>query len=512
MFVLSKQACWCTQTRRIVSKTLSYPKYLFSYKTLGRPHTSPIILLSKLPNEKSDHSRSSQQSFVQLEAENNASRPFTEGYQYDSIIWSVAVPSYASMLLDPLSALVDTIYVGRLGSIPLGGVGLSNTIFGYFTFLFFFLVITTTSSVATAAAKNDKTEVSKIVCHSIWIALVLGLLISIFVITYAPVILTKVGAAPAMIPAAAAYLRVRATAAPIILIFYVLSGTFRGLKDLKKSVYASVVSNLVNLFLDPIFMFSMQLGVTGAALATAISQAASTGVLWYFLVRQGYLKWSHFFPLPTRQQLRDILRPGLSISMRSIFDRTSFALATSKGASLGVQEAASMEIVKQIWIVVGTSWWPLSVAAQSLIANYYVSRDGRQHMKILSRRILQWSLRIGISIALLVVLSRHFLPRLFTNDPRVLRMSPKLLFIAAFFMPFSAVSNILDGILSAWRDYDYTAKVIMIAGIACVSSLYILLAIWPTIYSVWVSIGVLVLGRCFLLLQRYYTLGAKEEY
>jgi len=45
-------------------------------------------------------------------------------------------------------------------------------------------------------------------------------------------------------------------------------------------------------------------------------------------------------------------------------------------------------------------------------------------MKILSRRILQWSLRIGISIALLVVLSRHFLPRLFTNDPRVLRMSP----------------------------------------------------------------------------------------
>jgi Na+-driven multidrug efflux pump len=88
------------------------------------------------------------------------------------------------------------------------------------------------------------------------------------------------------------------------------------------------------------------------------------GVLWYFLVRQGYLKWSHFFPLPSRQQLRDILRPGLSISMRSIFDRTSFALATSKGASLGVQEAASMEIVKQIWIVVGTSWWPLSVAAQ----------------------------------------------------------------------------------------------------------------------------------------------------
>jgi hypothetical protein len=79
-------------------------------------------------------------------------------------------------------------------------------------------------------------------------------------------------------------------------------------------------------------------------------------------------------------------------------------------------------------------------------------------------------------------------------------------------MPFSAVSNILDGILSAWRDYDYTAKVIMIAGIACVSSLYILLAIWPTIYSVWVSIGVLVFGRCFLLLQRYYTLGAKEEY
>lgn len=87
----------------------------------------------------------------------------------------------------------------------------------------------------------------------------------------------------------------------------------------------------------------------------------------------------------------------------------------------------------------------------------------------------------------------------------------ELLLIAALFMPFSAVSNILDGILSAWRDYDYTAKAIMIASIGCVSSLYILLYIWRTIYSVWVSIGILVFGRCFLLLHRYYTLGREQS-
>ncbi|GJD12133.1 protein detoxification 44, chloroplastic [Galdieria sulphuraria] len=453
--------------KSVWSPLIDRPKHPIHNSGTYRPITRSI-LMCRLPSENKESRNVSQPSKVYVEAQSNTNgtfKPFLNGHQYDSIIWSVAVPSYASMLLDPLSALVDTMYVGRLGSIPLGGVGLSNTIFGYFTFLFFFLVITTTSSVAAAAAGNDKTEISKVICHSIWIALAFGTLVSILIIVYAPSILYKVGAAPAMIPSAASYLRVRATAAPIILIFYVLSGAFRGLQDLKKSVYASVISNLVNLCLDPIFMFSMQLGVTGAALATAVSQAASTIVLFYFLVQQGHLKLSHFFPLPSRHEILTVLRPGLSISMRSIFDRSSFALATSKGASLGIHEAASVEIVKQIWVVVGTSWWPLGVAAQSLIANYWVARDGKQHMRILSYRILQWGLRISIIIALCVALSCHFLPRLFTNDPRVLHISPKLLLIAAFFMPFSAISNILDGILSAWRDYDYTAKAIMVASI-----------------------------------------------
>ncbi|GJQ10761.1 hypothetical protein GpartN1_g2552.t1 [Galdieria partita] len=501
---------WIQRKKSVFTTVVCQPKY-FVHSIHSR---TPSILMCRLPKENKENNRISLFSKVLGETQSNLNgtfKPFLYGQQYDSIIWSVAVPSYASMLLDPLSALVDTIYVGRLGSVPLGGVGLSNTILGYFTFLFFFLVITTTSSVATAAAESDKNEISKIICHSIWIALVLGTIVSILIIFYAPHILHKVGAAPAMIPSAASYLRVRAAAAPIILIFYVLSGAFRGLQDLRKSVYASMVSNLINLCLDPIFMFSMQLGVTGAALATALSQAASTSVLFYFLVQQGHLKLSHFFPLPSRHEIIAIMRPGLSISMRSIFDRSSFALATSKGASLGIHEAASMEIVKQIWIVVGTSWWPLSVAAQSLIANYWVARDGKQqHMKVLSYRILQWGLRIGITVALVVALSCRFLPRLFTRDPQVLYISPKLLLIASFFMPFSAISNILDGILSAWRDYDYTAKAIMVASIGCISSLFILLHIWKTIYSVWFSIGVLVVGRCLLLFYRYATLGREQ--
>lgn len=60
----------------------------------------------------------------------------------------------------------------------------------------------------------------------------------------------------------------------------------------------------------------------------------------------------------------------------------------------------------------------------SLIANYFVARDGKQHIRILSYRILQWGLSIGVLVGLLVALSSRVLPRLFSSDSQVLWMSP----------------------------------------------------------------------------------------
>eukprot|EP00871_Galdieria_phlegrea_P003680 jgi/Galph1/4312/GphlegSOOS_G2977.1 len=420
---------------------------------------------------------------------------YTWNKQYDPIIWSAAIPSYASMLLDPLSALVDTIYVGRLGSIALGGVGISNMIFNYFIFLFFFLTVTTNASVASAVAQRNNQLISKSISHAIWVAICLGTLVSIIVMTFARHILYKVGVVPDMMPCAISYFRTRAVAAPIILVSI-------GLRDLKKSVYASIAANVINLCLDPIFMFQFKLGVTGAALATVLSQITSTGVLLYFLVQSNRLKWHDLCSWPSRVEIFNILRPGLSLSVKSIFDRTSFTLATSKGSSFGIKEAASMEIVRQVWIIVGISWWPLNITAQSIVASYFASQD-MQHVKAVSIRLIQLGLMIGIFIAVLVATCSQILPCLFSKDWQVIHLSHQLLPIAAFLMPFSAVSNILDGILAALRDYDFTAKAILFASIACVSFLFIMLHIRVHIMSVWFAIGVLVLSRCIVLLLRY---------
>ena len=77
---------------------------------------------------------------------------------YDRDIWSIALPSYSAMLLEPIANIIDMSYIGRIpdATLSLAGIGIANTILNYFGFTFFFIVVTTTTtlaqSLATAAA------------------------------------------------------------------------------------------------------------------------------------------------------------------------------------------------------------------------------------------------------------------------------------------------------------------------------------------------------------------------
>jgi hypothetical protein len=73
---------------------------------------------------------------------------------YDREIWSIALPSYTAMMLDPIATIIDMSYIGRIpeATLSLAGIGISNTILNYFGFTFFFIVVTTTTAVAQTLA------------------------------------------------------------------------------------------------------------------------------------------------------------------------------------------------------------------------------------------------------------------------------------------------------------------------------------------------------------------------
>ena len=150
---------------------------------------------------------------------------------WDAEIFNLAIPALFSTLLDPIMGVVDTAIVGRLGTEPLAAVGLATIVYNFSNFIWNFLLYTTTPRIAAAASRNDTAQVSAITAQGLWVAACIGCTMTILLWNYCPMILHGMGASPGVLHHAVQYLRGRCIASPAIMMFYVLSGTFRGFKD-----------------------------------------------------------------------------------------------------------------------------------------------------------------------------------------------------------------------------------------------------------------------------------------
>ena len=150
---------------------------------------------------------------------------------WDHEIFSLALPALVSTLLDPLMGMVDTAIVGRLGTEPLAAVGLSIMIYNFSNFAFNVLLYTTTPRIAAAASRDDRAAVSAITSQGLWVAAAIGCTMTTLIWLDGPLMFANMGATPGIMAHAVPYLRGRCIASPAIMMFYVLSGTFRGFKD-----------------------------------------------------------------------------------------------------------------------------------------------------------------------------------------------------------------------------------------------------------------------------------------
>jgi Na+-driven multidrug efflux pump len=158
-----------------------------------------------------------------------------KAHHYEPTLHDLPNPSllnpFCSTLLDPMMGMVDTAIVGRLGTAPLAAVGLSTIVYNFSNFAFNFLLYTTTPRIAAAVSRNDIAGVSRITSQGLWVAFAIGASMTVFLWNACPAIFAAMGASPEVASHAVPYLRGRCIASPSIMMFFVLSGTFRGFKD-----------------------------------------------------------------------------------------------------------------------------------------------------------------------------------------------------------------------------------------------------------------------------------------
>ncbi|HEX7005231.1 MAG TPA: MATE family efflux transporter [Trueperaceae bacterium] len=423
--------------------------------------------------------------------------------RFDREIFALALPALGTLAADPLVSLVDTAFVGRLGTVELGALGVNSALFALAFFVFNFLAYGTTPMVARANARGDAAAAGRRIVQALFLAALLGLATLLLVQLLAKPALVAMGADRLLLEPALAYLRVRALAIPAVLLILAANGAYRGFQDTRTPFLVTLVLNLVNLALDPIFIFVLDWGIAGAAWATVIGQWLGALSFLWLLAGRDRSKLGPVIAVPRLAELRPFLRIGWELVVRTFVLVLTLALATAVAARLGVVEVATHQVAVQIWLFLSLVIDALAIAAQALVARYLGEGVGAD-ARALSNRLLLLGLFLGAVLGVILWAARHLLARTFSEDPQVVAGVLAIFPFVALMQPLNALVFVWDGIFMGMEDFRYLAWA-MIAS-AAVGSLLLILVIplgWG-LAGVWWAIVGLSLARLLSLALRYW--------
>lgn len=401
----------------------------------------------------------------------------------------LSLPAMAGQALDPLAQLMETAYIGRLGPVELASAGVSISIFNIISKLFNIpLLSISTSFVAEDISKNainnsaseefyqeESTNGTPFVgvtermqLSSVSTALLLAVGIGIFE-AFALYFgsgwflnLMGIPSASSMHAPARRFLSLRALGAPAVVVSLALQGILRGFKDTKTPVLCLGVGNFAAVFLFPILMYYFQLGVTGAAISTVVSQYIVTFLMIWHLNKRAEL-------LPPKMgtlQFGDYIKSGGFLLGRTLAVLATMTLATSVAARQGPIAMAGHQICLQVWLAVSLLTDALAASAQAMIASS-LSKGDYKAVKEITYFVLKTGLFTGIFLAVALSAFYGSLATIFTKDIEVLGIvRTGVLFVCAS-QPINSLAFIFDGLHFGASDFPYAARSMMVIGAIC---------------------------------------------
>ena len=199
-------------------------------------------------------------------------------------ILSLALPMVFVMFLQTLFNIVDTIFVGRVSAYAVAAVSMAFTVMFIIIAIGAGLGIGTSSVIARSIGAKDKGRANLAAEHSVLIGLLISLIITVLGLAFAKPLFVLMGAGPQVLPLVLSYARIIFLGMIFLVMGFVGNSILQGEGDMKTPMKIMSFSVVLNIILDPIFIFVLGYGVAGAAIATVLSRMVGTILVWYFLL------------------------------------------------------------------------------------------------------------------------------------------------------------------------------------------------------------------------------------
>ena len=210
---------------------------------------------------------------------------------FNSLI-GLSTPIILANLFQTAYQLIDTFWVGRLGTNAIAAVTLSFPILFFIMSLGGGISIAGSILVAQYKGKKDPKMINHISTQTIIIVLIISLILSIIGYIFSPQLIKIIGGGPGVFSNAVSYLQISFAGMIFLFIYFSFQSLMRGVSEVKLPVYIVLCTVFLDLILDPLFIYGYSIippfGVTGAAIATLITEGLSAILGLYFLFSGKY--------------------------------------------------------------------------------------------------------------------------------------------------------------------------------------------------------------------------------
>lgn len=398
------------------------------------------------------------------------------------LIPRLAIPTIITMLVTSIYNMADTFFVSKIGTSASAAVGINFSLMAMIQAIGFTLGMGSGNYISRSLGNQDSDKAHRAASTAFFTALILGGLLAIFGLSFLDKLIDTLGATSTIAPYAKDYAKYILLAAPYMCCSFVLSNILRAQGNAFYSMLGLATGGILNMILDPILIFNFNMGISGAAIATIVSQFISFIIL--FVMCQKNKKNVTVKLKKFTSQLwiyKEILKAGLPTLSRQGLASLAVISLNLCASPFGDAAIAAMSITIRIMIFINSSLLGFGQGFQPVCGYNY---GARKYDRVLEA--YYFCLKVGVILLTILgtlsfIFAREIISLFRKEDLEVIEIGVVALRYQCLTLPLQA-SIIMVNMLTQSIGYGFLATLVAMGrqGIFLIPALFTL----PKFYGI----------------------------
>ena len=358
-------------------------------------------------------------------------------------LWKLALPMMFGMMIQTIYSIVDMIFVGMVGAESLTALAFNLPVLFFGLGLVFGLGSGVTTVIAQYIGSKEIDKANNTANQSILIGVVIGLLLTLIGLSFGKDILRFLGVPSNILPLAWDYFKIIVSAYVFIVMSIFFRSILSGEGDMKTPMIVGGFGTILNIFLDPLFIFYLNMGIQGAALATIVSQIFVALIFTYLIIikQSSFIKISFNSYKFSYKIFLKIIQIGLPASFSMIIMSIGGASFNRILVTFSSEAVAAFQIgirLDHIFLIPSIS---ISTSVVTLVGMFYGAKK-IDLVKKVTFYAIRSTILIAILIGLLFYIFSNSVVSIFSDNENIQKISSQYLRYFVFGYPFIAISMI----------------------------------------------------------------------